>query len=151
MILGKEINATEATKKDLKPGAKCSHPALYVLKGFKITETSIPTVIYDLANYCCLYRTEIVNCSLCYFYQQILETIEHIFVVCYLVTEIWIELEKWMTDIFGLKTNLINIQSFLESIHRLENLIILFTKQSILQRKTKTSRLNENITKKSIT
>lgn len=26
MILGKEIKATEATEKDPKPSAKCSHP-----------------------------------------------------------------------------------------------------------------------------
>lgn len=52
------------------------------------------------------HRVGIVNSSLCYFCQQTLETIEHIFVDCYLVKEIWIELEKfndgylWFTNQF---------------------------------------------------
>lgn len=43
--------------------------------------------------------------SLCYFCQQTTETIEHVFVELNLVKEIWIEFEKWLTDIFGLQTN----------------------------------------------
>lgn len=31
MILGSEINTTEATEKDLNPSAKCSHPLLDVI------------------------------------------------------------------------------------------------------------------------
>lgn len=61
-----------------------------------------------------------------------------------------------MTDIFGLQTSFDKYSILFgkydnRDIHRLENLIILFTKQYILQSKMKTSRLNVNIIKKSIT
>ena len=38
-----------------------------------------------------------VNSPLCYFCQQTLETIEHIFAECFVVKEIWIEVERLTT------------------------------------------------------
>lgn len=74
----------------------------------------------------------------------------------YLLKEVWIGFEKWMIDIFDLQTNLDKISILFwkydnRYIQRLKYLIISFTNSYILHSKTKTSRLNVNISKKSLT
>lgn len=128
---------------------KCTKDSKLLLLQYQLLHRILPINYH-------LHRVGIVNSPLCYFCQQTPETIEHIFVDCYLVKEIWIDLEKWMTDIFGLQTNFDKYSILFgkfdnRDIHRLENLIILFTKQCILQTKMKTSRLNVENIKKSIT
>lgn len=149
----KWMSELELTKKEWRKiyslPFKCTKDSKLLWLQYQLLHRILPINYY-------LHRVGIVNSSLCYFCQQTPETIEHIFVDCYLVKEIWIELEKWMTDIFGLQTSFDKYSILFgkydnRDIHRLENLIILFTKQYILQSKMKTSRLNVNIIKKSIT
>lgn len=80
---------------------------------------------------CYLHIVGILNSSLCYFLKQTLETIEHIFVKCYLVKEIRIKFEKWTIDIVGVQTYFDKYSIFFKSmikydkrdIHTFENLI----------------------------
>ena len=49
-----------------------------------------------------LHKIGLVNSPLCYFCQQTLETIEHIFAECFVVKEFWIEVEGWILEVFNI-------------------------------------------------
>ena len=61
------------------------------------------------------------------------------FAECFVVKEIWIEIKRWILEVFKLQTASDRYSTLFEKyensrIHRLENLIILFTNRYILQR-----------------
>ena len=88
------------------------------------------------------------------FCQQTIETIEHTIDECFVVKEIWIEIERWISEVFNMQTSLVNIligKYENSSIYRLENLIILFTKQYVFQTEMKLSRPNTMVLKNVLT
>ena len=47
-----------------------------------------------------LHKIGLFKSPLCYLCQQTTETIEHIFAECFAVKEIWIEVERWILEVF---------------------------------------------------
>ena len=88
---------------------------------------------------------ELLIPPICTFCKRDLETIDHIFVECPCVKDIWCGIEEWLYEKLGMH-NSFDRQSILfgkfvnKNIHKVENLIILMIKQYIYT--SKFSRIN---------
>lgn len=87
---------------------KCTKDSKLLWLQYQLLHRILPINYY-------LHRVGIVNSSLCYFCQQTPETIEHIFVDCYLVKEFGLNWRNGRQISLVYKQVLINIQSFLEN------------------------------------
>ena len=128
---------------------KCTKESKLHWFQFQLLHRILPTNNY-------LHKIGQANSPLCYLCQQTIETIEHIFAECFVVKEIWIEVEKWISGVFNIQTSFDKYSILFgkyenSTIHRLENLIILFTKQYVFQTKMRSSRPNAMVLKNVLT
>ena len=103
-----------------------------------------------------LHKIGKANSPVCFLCQQTIETIELIFAECFVVKEIWIEVVKWISGVFNIQRGFdkyyIPFGKYEnKSIHRLENLIIMFTNQYVFQTKMRSSRPNATVMKNVLT
>ena len=102
-----------------------------------------------------LHKIGLVDSPLSYLCQQTLEAIKHIFSECFVVKEIWMEVERWIMKIFN-----IHVQTSFDkysilfgkykdsSIRKSDNII---TKQYVFQTKMRSSRPNAMVLKNVLT
>ena len=77
---------------------KCTKESKLHWFQFQLLHRILPTNNY-------LHKIGQANSPLCYLCQQTIETIEHIFAECFVVKEIWIEVEKWISEVFNIQTS----------------------------------------------
>lgn len=102
---------------------------------FQILHRIIPTNYY-------LFRLKLIDSPSCTFCKNDIETIDHLFVECFQVKELWCRIEEWILEKFNIHCSF-DRQGILfgkyenKNIYKLQNLLILVVKQFIFASKYK--------------